>query len=409
MTDNVASAMPNHFKKATMPLHNPLRPTALATLAFIACAAQAQTPEAPYFYLGAGVGQARPNIDAPRLGGQALAGRELTITGTSHDARDTAYKVFGGYQLNRYFGIEGGYVRLGHFSYQATTSPAGQLDGRLRVTGLNLDLVGSLPFSDSFSGLARVGYQKARTRADWASSGAVTGANGLARSNMSEPRYGVGLQYAVTPQFLLRAEAERSRFADALGGTVRASVYTVSAVMPMGSVNAAAPAPRSAYLPPAAPPVAAAPAPMPVAVAAPAPIVMPAPVPAAVPLRRVSFTAESLFGFDSAALQPAGKTALDTFAGELAGTRFDSIAVTGHTDRLGSTAYNQALSLQRADAVKAYLVASAGLEAGRISAQGRSELEPVTQPGDCKGRSSPRVIACLQPDRRVEIQVSGTR
>lgn len=150
------------------------------------------------------------------------------------------------------------------------------------------------------------------------------------------------------------------------------------------------------------------PEPLPVAlVAPPPPVAMPAPV--AVPLRHVSFAAESLFGFDSAELRAPGRSALDIFASELAGTRYDSIAVTGHTDRLGSTAYNQTLSLKRTDAVKASLISSAGLDAASISARGLNESRPVTQPGDCKGRSSPRVIACLQPYRRVEIQVSGTR
>jgi OOP family OmpA-OmpF porin len=381
----------------------------VAALATLSGVTQAQTPEAPYPYLGIGIGQSRPRIDAPRLGAEALTGSGLIITGTSTDERDTAYKAFVGYQFSRYLGAEVGYFRLGHFSYQATTSPAGQLDGRLRVTGINLDLVGTLPITESLSALARVGYEKARTRADFVGSGAVTNATRIARANNNDGRYGLGLQYALTPHFLVRGEAERSRFADAQGGTVRATVYSVGLVMPLG-VSAAPTRVSMAPAAYAAPEAArATPAPAPVPVATPVPVAVVSPPPAPAPLRRVSFAAESLFGFDSAALQPEGKSALDTFARELAGTRFDTIAVTGHTDRLGSTAYNQTLSLKRADAVRGYLVFSAGLDASRITAEGRSESEPVTQPGDCKGRSSPRVIACLQPDRRVDIQVSGTR
>ena len=380
----------------------------LAALATLPGVAQAQTPDAPYPYLGIGIGQTRPNLDAPRLGAQALTGSGLSITSTSTDNRDTAYKAFVGYQFSRYLGAEVGYFRLGHFAYQANTSPAGQLDGRMRVTGINLDLVGTLPITESLSALARVGYQKARTRADFVGTGAVTNATRISRANDNDGRYGLGLQYALTPDFLLRAEAERSRFADGQGGTVRAAVYSVSLVMPLG----ASAAPRRVAMAPAAyaaPEVPRAmPAPAPVPMAAPMPVaVLPPPVPA--PVRRVSFSAESLFGFDSATLQTEGKSALDGFARELSGTRFDNIAVTGHTDRLGSTAYNQTLSVKRADAVKGYLVASAGLDASRITAEGRSESEPVTQSSDCKGPNSPRVIACLQPDRRVDIQVSGTR
>jgi OOP family OmpA-OmpF porin len=126
--------------------------------------------------------------------------------------------------------------------------------------------------------------------------------------------------------------------------------------------------------------------------------------------RRVSFSAESLFTFDKSELRPEGKAALDRFAGELAGTRFETITVEGHTDRLGSQVYNQKLSQRRADAVKDYLVASGKVDAGKVSSVGASESKPITKAEDCKGsKPSPKLIACLQPDRRVEIEVVGTR
>lgn len=404
-----------HSRKLTMPSSTlsphlrHLHVIGAAVLALLATQAMAKTPEAPYLYLGLGMGQSRPKLDAPRLGAQALTGTGLTVTDTSKDERDIAYQAFVGYQFNRYLGAEVGYFRLGHFSYQATTAPAGGLDGRLRVTGVNLDLVGQLPLTEHLSALARAGYQKARTRADWSGTGAAAGTDRIGRANDNDARYGVGLQYALTPQFLMRAEAGSSRFADALGGTARAVVYSLSLVMPLGA--SAAPMRRAeapaAYMPPpvaAAPP--APPAPPVVAVAAPAAL---PPPPAPAPARRVSFTAESLFGFDSAQLQPDGKSSLDTFARSLAGARLDTIAVIGHTDRLGTPAYNQTLSLQRADAVKGYLVSATGLDASRITTEGRGEADPVTHTGDCKGAASKRVITCLQPDRRVDIQVSATR
>jgi OOP family OmpA-OmpF porin len=126
--------------------------------------------------------------------------------------------------------------------------------------------------------------------------------------------------------------------------------------------------------------------------------------------RRVSFSAESLFTFDKSDLRPEGKAALDKFAKELEGTQFEMITVEGHTDRLGSQAYNQALSQRRADAVKGYLVGPGGVDAAKISSVGRSESMPISKPGDCQGdKPSPKLIACLQPDRRVEIEVAGTR
>jgi OOP family OmpA-OmpF porin len=124
----------------------------------------------------------------------------------------------------------------------------------------------------------------------------------------------------------------------------------------------------------------------------------------------VSFSADSLFDFDASAVTPEGKVALDTFAKELQGAQFDTISVEGHTDRLGSTAYNQTLSQQRADAVKAYLVGTDGLDAAKIAAVGKSESAPVTKAGDCKGNTpNAKLITCLQPDRRVEVEVTGLR
>ncbi|MDR3416662.1 MAG: OmpA family protein [Nevskia sp.] len=149
-------------------------------------------------------------------------------------------------------------------------------------------------------------------------------------------------------------------------------------------------------------PVAAAPAPQPVAA--------PPPPPPPPPPRKVTFSADSLFDFNKATVKPAGKQALDQFAADLRGASFDVITVTGHTDRIGSHAYNMRLSTQRAEAVKTYLVESAGIPPGKIAAKGTDGSDPMTKPGECRGtKATKKLIACLQPDRRVEIEVSGTR
>lgn len=156
--------------------------------------------------------------------------------------------------------------------------------------------------------------------------------------------------------------------------------------------------------PPPPPPVAEvapAPPPPPPPAPAPAPVVKPAP-------QTVTFSAGELFDFDKAVLKPEGKTALDKLMGDLQGTNYQSIAVTGHTDRIGSPAYNQKLSERRAQAVKAYLI-SKGVQSDRITAAGKGETQPITKPGDCKGPKSKKLIDCLQPDRRVEVVVTGTK
>ena len=218
---------------------------------------------------------------------------------------------------------------------------------------------------------------------------------------------GVGLQYELSPSFLVRAEAERYRINDAVGNRGDVNLYSVSLVFPFGRTPTAAPramAAAPAYVAPAPAPVAA-PAPVVVAPAPAAPVVV-----APVARQRVSFAADSLFTFDQSVVRPEGRAALDKFAQELKGTEFDVITVEGHTDRLGSTAYNQRLSAQRAEAVKAHLVSSGGLAAAKVSAAGKGESAPVTKPEECKGnKQSPKLIACLQPDRRVEVEVTGTR
>jgi OOP family OmpA-OmpF porin len=124
----------------------------------------------------------------------------------------------------------------------------------------------------------------------------------------------------------------------------------------------------------------------------------------------VSFSADSLFDFGKETVRPAGKQALDSFAAELRGSQFDVITVTGYTDRIGSANYNMKLSERRADAVKSYLVENAGISADKVTARGADGSDPVTKPGECRGeRRTPELIACLQPDRRVEVEVVGTQ
>ena len=84
------------------------------------------------------------------------------------------------------------------------------------------------------------------------------------------------------------------------------------------------------------------------------------------------------------------------------------IIAVGHADRFGTDAYNQKLSEKRAAAVKEYLVGK-GMEANRVYTEGKGKKQPVTKADQCKGPKSKKTIACLQPDRRVEIEVIGTK
>ncbi len=155
-------------------------------------------------------------------------------------------------------------------------------------------------------------------------------------------------------------------------------------------------------------PMAAAPVPAPMVAAVAAAEPMPQPAPAVPLLQKIAFSADALFAFDKSELKPEGKAMLDDLVRQLNGATYGVISATGHTDRFGSSAYNQKLSERRADAVKEYLV-NHDILASRINAEGKGETQPVTKSGDCTGAKSAKVIACLQPDRRVDVEIQGTK
>ncbi len=140
---------------------------------------------------------------------------------------------------------------------------------------------------------------------------------------------------------------------------------------------------------------------------APAPVAAPAPAPAPAPVvvvpapvsEKVTFAADAFFDFDKSVLKPDGKAKLDDLASKLQGMNLEVIIAVGHTDSVGSDAYNQKLSVRRSEAVKAYLV-SKGIEANRVYTEGKGEKQPVADNKSAAGRAK---------NRRVEIEVVGTR
>lgn len=372
-------------------------------------AAPALAQDAAYTYGGVSVGQSKTNVNANGIAAGLLPG--FSASSSSTDEKDTAFRVFGGYQFNRNFALEGGYFHLGKNSFNAVTVPGGNLSGRSEVQGLALDLVGTLPMTDRFSALGRVGAQHAWSKSSFSGSGAAAGVVGSSKRDDSGLKWGLGLQYELTPSMLLRGEVERYRIKDAVGERQHVDLFSVSLVFPFGRSAEPRRAAAPAYVPPVAAYVAP-PTPMAPPMASPMapPVAAPAPV-AAVPMpQRVSLSADALFGSNQHTLRPAGTADLDRFSQQLTGTTYQSISVEGYTDRMGSTAFNQNLSEQRAASVKDYLVIHGRIDPTRIGAKGMSESAPVTGAADCAD-SLPRaqLIECLQPDRRVEIEVTGTR
>ncbi|MGH8799681.1 MAG: OmpA family protein [Casimicrobiaceae bacterium] len=156
-------------------------------------------------------------------------------------------------------------------------------------------------------------------------------------------------------------------------------------------VKTAAPAPTPA---PAMTPPAAAPAPA------------PAPAPGA-QVQKITLASKALFDFDKAVLKPEGKAALDSEVIDKLRdvTRLELVLVTGHTDRIGTQAYNQRLSERRANTVRDYLV-SRGVARDKIETLGMGKTQPI--PGVvCNQKNLRELIACLAPNRRVEVEVKG--
>jgi OOP family OmpA-OmpF porin len=162
---------------------------------------------------------------------------------------------------------------------------------------------------------------------------------------------------------------------------------------------------RSGYWTPAMAIVQCDPDLVPKPVAAPTPpAAAPAPAPA---VQKITLASKALFDFDKAILKPEGKAAIDSeIISKLSSVqKLELVLVTGHTDRIGSQQYNQRLSERRADAVRDYLV-SRGVPRDRIETLGMGKTQPV--PGVvCDQKARKALIACLAPNRRVEVEVKG--
>lgn len=142
-----------------------------------------------------------------------------------------------------------------------------------------------------------------------------------------------------------------------------------------------------------------------VQVTLPAPKIEVAPAPAPVPkveapksvVTKVSYSADTFFDFDKSVIKPEGKAKLDLLVSKLTTVDLEVIVVVGHTDFIGSDAYNLKLGQRRADAVKAYLV-SKGVENKRVFTDSKGEKQPIASNQTPAGRAK---------NRRVEIEVVG--
>jgi len=303
-----------------------------------------------------------------------------------------------GKELSEHWDIQG---RLGYNRADEDTGIAGA-SGKYKQTTLGLDAL--YMFSrDKFRPFLLAGVGAARNNVDYSNAGLTDKSNTSWLANV-----GLGAQYLFSDKFGIQADVRHqwSR-ADArnAAGTVDADGTIGNTLFNLGGIfRFGAPAPVVAEPTPE-------PTPAPLAAVEPAPAPAPAPVapaPVCKPQNEtVTVSAEKLFGFDKANLREEGRKVLEETAAKIkANPEITAVIVTGHTDRIGSDAYNQKLSERRAKQVADYLIAQ-GVDSNIITSEGKGKTEPVVQ---CDGKKvSKKLISCLQPNRRVDIRAEGTK
>jgi OOP family OmpA-OmpF porin len=353
------------------------------------------------FYGGLGAGGSNSTHDNYNFNDRVGvgAGTGVGVSSVNIDDKDRAYKAFLGYQLNKNFAVEGGYFDLGDNTSTANLTTGGVIRGTSRYRGLNLDLVGNMPVTERFSLLGSVGAHY--DRAHYNTYSDVTGATSSFKDNQgANYKYGVGAQYKMAERLYVRAGAERYHFKEAFDGRKNVNMYSLNLIVPFGA--RAVTTTRTSYREEVAP--------------------MPQPQPQVtyestvqqtvtqVAPTKVTLSAESLFAFDRHELSAQGRNSLDKVVQDLQGSDVDMITITGYADRLGSDGYNLDLSTKRAQSVKAYLMSKLTMEDSKVTAVGKGSADPVTTSEDCKGnRPTAQLKACLQPDRRVEIEIVATK
>ncbi|ADO49088.1 OmpA/MotB domain protein [[Enterobacter] lignolyticus SCF1] len=296
---------------------------------------------------------------------------DLNNNGPTHNSQLGA-GAFGGYQVNPYVGFEMGYDWLGRMPYKGD-----KVNGAFKAQGVQLTAKLGYPITDDLDIYTRLGGMI--WRAD--SSNSIAGDN---HDTGVSPLVAGGVEWAITRDIATRLEYQ---WVNNIGDAGTVGVRPDNGMLSLGVSY------RFGQGEVAAPVVAPAPAPAP-----------------AVQTKHFTLKSDVLFNFNKATLKPEGKQALDQLYSQLSNLdpKDGSVVVLGYTDRIGSEAYNQKLSTQRAQSVVDYLV-SKGIPANKISARGMGKSDPVTGSTCNNVKARAALIDCLAPDRRVEIEVKGIK
>lgn len=330
------------------------------------------------WYVGANVGQSVSRIDDGRIEATLRASGLATVS-MDDDERHLGYKLFGGYQFNRYLSLEAGYFNLGNFGFTALTSPEGTLKGELKVQGTNFDLVGTLPITQRFAVFGRAGMNYAVVRDRFERSGSVN----ILQSHYSERGFnyklGFGVQYDLTESLRIRGEAERYRIDEPVAGKGDIDLFSFGLIYRFGGHTAG-----TAESPPAAA----------LAAAEPVPVV----VPVVTPDQQYCTILDIEFEINLAEIQREEKEKLSvvgTFMNKYPQT---TAVIEGHTDNVGTADDNMRLSKDRAQSVVNYLVETFHIAPSRLQSVGYGETRPradnTTEQGKRLNRRIDAVIAC---------------
>ncbi|EGM78317.1 outer membrane protein/peptidoglycan-associated (lipo)protein [Rheinheimera sp. A13L] len=306
------------------------------------------------WYVGANIGKSKASIDTERLQ-TSLETNGFDVSSMDEDSGNQGYKVYLGYQFGTYLAVEGGYFDLNDFSFLANTLPVTDFRGETGLKGWNLDLVGTLPLTERFSAIARIGLTQNDSKTRYSSNGLINTAAYNHDDSYTKHKLGVGLQYDISPAFTVRLEAERYRMDDLIGNKGDLDLYSLGLVYRFGSTTQSEPQ------------------------AAPAPAQK---AQAAVVAQTVVKEPEVLvledvhFNFDTAELNDETKVILRQHVQTLKANPQARVRIAGYTSASGSAEYNQALSERRAQSIKAFLIAE-GVDANRFKTIGFGQRNPA--------------------------------
>lgn len=379
------------MKHANRFIKSPLASIMLSTPLLVAGTFAASTSASAQdsgFYVGASYGESRGHVSRAEVADTFEAnGRQVLLLDKSDE--DNGGKLLIGYDINQTFAAEFSYFDLGHYQFNTTLAPSQNMRGRANIDGFGLDLVTKMPVTDNLTALLRAGVTHTSVTQSF-SRFPASPATSFDDRTPRDYRFkaGIGVEYAFSDALSARAELESYELPSNQITGSRASLASVGLVYRFG--RSAAPAPV---------------APTP----APAPRPEPTPPPAPEPVD-VTLESDVLFGFDDSTITASGRQELDALLRQLNDLDYDAAIVVGHTDRIGTREYNLGLSQRRADAVRNYLV-QGGVPANTITARGVANDEATIAESECRnlGGGNQATIDCLAPDRRVVIEIDGTR